>query len=39
MSTTAPAHDSFEHPALFYRSEQEYLTPLLEFLREGLGDC
>lgn len=38
MSTTAPAHDSFEHPALFYRSEQEYLTPLLEFLREGLDN-
>lgn len=38
MSTTTLAQPEFEHPALFYRSEQEYLTPLLAFLREGLDN-
>lgn len=36
MSTTAPARHAFEHHALFYRSEHDYLAPLLGFLREGL---
>jgi anti-sigma regulatory factor (Ser/Thr protein kinase) len=36
MSQEAPA-DAFEHPALFYRTPQEYTEQTVSFLREGLS--
>ncbi|MCQ9130134.1 anti-sigma factor RsbA family regulatory protein [Streptomyces hilarionis] len=35
MSAVA-THEAFEHPALFYRGEREYLDGTVSFVREGL---
>ncbi|MFF1445833.1 anti-sigma factor RsbA family regulatory protein [Streptomyces sp. NPDC058295] len=35
MSTVA-THEAFEHPALFYRTEQEYVDRTVSFVQEGL---
>ncbi|GAA2281589.1 anti-sigma regulatory factor [Streptomyces ruber] len=35
--TTVSTHEAFVHPALFYRSEQEYTRQTVSFLREGLA--
>ncbi|HJP78999.1 MAG TPA: sensor histidine kinase [Pseudonocardiaceae bacterium] len=38
MATRArPDHDTFVHPALFYRSEQDYLSALIPFITSGLA--
>lgn len=38
MTTSArPDHDTFVHPALFYRSEQDYLHALIPFITDGLA--
>ncbi|MFF5787949.1 anti-sigma factor RsbA family regulatory protein [Streptomyces sp. NPDC012693] len=37
MSTVATP-EGFVHPALFYRTEQEYIQQTLSFLREGLAN-
>ncbi|MFE7763065.1 anti-sigma factor RsbA family regulatory protein [Streptomyces sp. NPDC057438] len=34
--STVTTHEAFVHPALFYRSEQEYTRQTVSFLREGL---
>ncbi len=36
MSSTATAHHAFDHPAFFYRSDEEYLAQLTGFVRDGL---
>jgi anti-sigma regulatory factor (Ser/Thr protein kinase) len=36
VTSTVTAHESFVHPALFYRTEQEYTRQTTSFLREGL---
>ncbi|MER6784535.1 anti-sigma factor RsbA family regulatory protein [Streptomyces sp. NPDC000658] len=36
MSTVA-THETFEHPALFYRGEREYVDRTVSFVQEGLG--
>ncbi|MCX4996479.1 anti-sigma factor RsbA family regulatory protein [Streptomyces longwoodensis] len=36
MTSTVTTHESFVHPALFYRTEQEYTHQTVAFLREGL---
>ncbi|MEV0224469.1 anti-sigma factor RsbA family regulatory protein [Streptomyces sp. NPDC050704] len=33
---TAPASDTFVHPALFYRGEKEYVDGTVPFIRDGL---
>ncbi|MFF1546888.1 anti-sigma factor RsbA family regulatory protein [Streptomyces sp. NPDC058291] len=35
MNTVA-THEAFEHPALFYRGEQEYVDQTVSFVQEGL---
>ncbi|MFI8194535.1 anti-sigma factor RsbA family regulatory protein [Streptomyces sp. NPDC085946] len=35
--STAAVNAAFEHPALFYRSEQEYIDETLAFVRTGLA--
>lgn len=37
MSSTAPTHSGFSHPAVFYRSPAEYLICIRNFVEEGLG--
>lgn len=38
MATSArPDHDTFVHPALFYRSEHDYLRALIPFITNGLA--
>ena len=37
MTTTLTGADPFDHPALFYRDEQEYLAGTLPFITEGLA--
>ncbi|MFD3503463.1 anti-sigma factor RsbA family regulatory protein, partial [Streptomyces sp. NPDC058678] len=34
--STVTTHEAFVHPALFYRTEQEYTQQTVAFLREGL---
>ncbi|MEU9313583.1 anti-sigma factor RsbA family regulatory protein [Streptomyces sp. NPDC048256] len=34
--STVTTHEAFVHPALFYRTEQEYTRQTVAFLREGL---
>ncbi|MFJ2264158.1 anti-sigma factor RsbA family regulatory protein [Streptomyces sp. NPDC087844] len=34
---TAPPSESFVHPALFYRGEEEYVDGTVPFIREGLA--
>ena len=34
--STVTTHEAFVHPALFYRTEQEYTKQTVDFLREGL---
>ncbi|GAA5704508.1 anti-sigma factor RsbA family regulatory protein [Streptomyces avermitilis] len=36
MTSTVTTHEAFVHPALFYRTEQEYTRQTVAFLREGL---
>jgi anti-sigma regulatory factor (Ser/Thr protein kinase) len=36
--STVTTHEAFVHPALFYRSEQEYTRQTVSFLREGLDN-
>ena len=36
--TAAPRADRFEHEALFYRGDDDFLAALLPFVREGLRD-
>lgn len=36
MMTASAATESFVHPALFYRGEQEYLEGTVPFIRDGL---
>lgn len=40
MTMTFPRtdYDHFTHPALFYRSDEEYLQALLPFITDGLAD-
>ncbi|NUS80335.1 MAG: sensor histidine kinase [Streptomyces sp.] len=35
--STVTTHETFVHPALFYRTEQEYTQQTVSFLREGLA--
>ncbi|MBC2875525.1 MULTISPECIES: anti-sigma factor RsbA family regulatory protein [Streptomyces] len=35
--STAAVDETFEHPALFYRTEEEYTERTLSFVREGLA--
>ncbi|MFF3343677.1 anti-sigma factor RsbA family regulatory protein [Streptomyces flavidovirens] len=35
--STVTTHEAFVHPALFYRTEQEYTRQTVAFLREGLA--
>lgn len=35
--STVTTHEAFVHPALFYRTEQEYTQQTVSFLREGLA--
>ncbi|MGW0364638.1 anti-sigma factor RsbA family regulatory protein [Streptomyces sp. NPDC002990] len=35
---TVTTHEAFVHPALFYRTEQEYAQQTASFLREGLAN-
>ncbi|MGK5638665.1 anti-sigma factor RsbA family regulatory protein [Streptomyces sp. URMC 126] len=35
--STAAVDEAFEHPALFYRTEEEYTEQTLSFVREGLA--
>lgn len=37
LMSTATANEAFEHPALFYANEQEYIQQTGAFLREGLA--
>ncbi|MFD9394364.1 anti-sigma factor RsbA family regulatory protein [Streptomyces sp. NPDC060000] len=36
MTNTVATHEAFEHPALFYRTEQEYVDRTVSFVQEGL---
>ncbi|MEU5281603.1 anti-sigma factor RsbA family regulatory protein [Streptomyces asoensis] len=36
MTNTVATHEAFEHPALFYRDEQEYVDRTVSFVQEGL---
>jgi hypothetical protein len=36
VTSTVTTHEAFVHPALFYRTEQEYTQQTVTFLREGL---
>ncbi|MER5311762.1 anti-sigma factor RsbA family regulatory protein [Streptomyces sp. NPDC002773] len=36
--STVTTHEAFVHPALFYRTEQEYIQQTASFLREGLAN-
>ncbi|MCT9011504.1 sensor histidine kinase [Streptomyces rhizosphaerihabitans] len=36
--STVTTHEAFVHPALFYRTEQEYTRQTVSFLREGLAN-
>ncbi|MER6496707.1 sensor histidine kinase [Streptomyces griseorubiginosus] len=36
MTSTVTTHEAFVHPALFYRTEQEYTRQTVSFLRGGL---
>ncbi|MFD9396182.1 anti-sigma factor RsbA family regulatory protein [Streptomyces sp. NPDC060000] len=36
--STVTTHEAFVHPALFYRTEQEYMRQTVAFLREGLNN-
>ncbi|MFE9454719.1 anti-sigma factor RsbA family regulatory protein [Streptomyces sp. NPDC006739] len=36
--STVTAHEAFVHPALFYRTDQEYTRQTVSFLREGLDN-
>lgn len=36
--STVTNHEAFVHPALFYRTEQEYTQQTVSFLREGLAN-
>jgi anti-sigma regulatory factor (Ser/Thr protein kinase) len=36
--STVTTHEAFVHPALFYRTEQEYTRQTVSFLREGLDN-
>ncbi|MEU1457166.1 sensor histidine kinase [Streptomyces avermitilis] len=38
MTSTVTTHEAFVHPALFYRTEQEYTRQTVAFLREGLAN-
>jgi anti-sigma regulatory factor (Ser/Thr protein kinase) len=38
VTSTVTTHESFVHPALFYRTEQEYTRQTVSFLREGLDN-
>ncbi|MFE7658715.1 anti-sigma factor RsbA family regulatory protein [Streptomyces bottropensis] len=37
--STVTTHEAFVHPALFYRTEQEYTRQTVAFLREGLANA
>lgn len=36
MTSAAATHEAFEHPALFYRGEQDYVEHTVSFVQEGL---
>ncbi|MFH9551705.1 anti-sigma factor RsbA family regulatory protein [Streptomyces sp. NPDC017435] len=36
MTATVATHEAFRHPALFYRTEQEYVDRTVSFVQEGL---